>query len=58
MINDSDRPRLHMTVIADVNDDVLIRSYEVHKSKRNQRYRLYTWAFVAFFAIMGLITHL
>ena len=37
VINDSDRPRLHMTVIADVNDDVLIRSYEVHKSKRNQR---------------------
>lgn len=33
VVNDSDRPRLHMTVIADVNDDVLIRSYEMHKSK-------------------------
>ena len=29
-----------------------------HKYRLVEQYRLDTWAFVAFFAIMGLITHL
>lgn len=31
---------------------------EQQKYNLVERYRLDTWAFVAFFAIMGLITHL
>jgi hypothetical protein len=31
---------------------------EPHKYRLVERYRLDTWAFVAFFAIMGLVTHL
>ena len=32
VVNDSDRPRLHMTVIAHVRDDVLVKSYNKYKS--------------------------
>jgi len=35
VVNDSDRPRLHITVVAEVNDDVLVRSYEKFRSSRS-----------------------
>lgn len=35
VVNDSDRPRLHITVVADVKDDVLVRSYEKFKGERS-----------------------
>ena len=36
VVNDSDRPRLHMTVIAHVRDDVLVKSYNKYKSHQRQ----------------------
>lgn len=36
VVNDSNRPRLHITVIANVKDDVLVRSYNKHKNKQRQ----------------------
>ena len=36
VVNDSDRPRLHMTVIAHVRDDVLVKSYNKYKSHLRQ----------------------
>ena len=36
VVNASDRPRLHMTVIADVKDDVLVKSYNKYKTKQRK----------------------
>jgi len=32
VVNDSNWPRLHMTVIAHVSDDVLVKSYNKYKN--------------------------